>query len=160
MRINSLSRTVMILTILLITIGLTLSIRTAWADKGQHQDEHQHAAPHGGQMVDAGRYRLEIVVKKHQTIQVYMYDDNAQPMAVPVQQATLYLRLPGNQRQTLTLKAVGSGAGSYLAARADLHDAHTFDAALRIALDGEPRNLRFTYQGEHAETPHAQGRTH
>ena len=157
MYINSRSRTVMMLTILLITIGFAPGIRVARADQGQHQDEHQHAAPHGGQMVDAGHYRLEIVFKEHQTIQVYMYDDNSQPMAVPVQQATLYLRLPGNQRQTLTLEAAGSGTGSYLTTTADLHDVQSFDAALRIALDGEPRNLRFAYQEKHAETPHTQG---
>ncbi|MEE8302650.1 MAG: hypothetical protein V3S24_09475, partial [Candidatus Tectomicrobia bacterium] len=107
MHVNSLSRTVMILTILLITVGLGRGVRMAGANQHQRPDAHQHAAPNGGLMVSTGRYHLKIVVKEHQTVQVYMYDDTLQPMAVQAQQATLYLRLPGNKRQTLTLEAMG-----------------------------------------------------
>ncbi len=157
MHVKSLSRTVMILTILLITVGKGPGVRMAWANKHQRPDAHQHAAPHGGQLVSTGRYHLEIVIKEHQTVQVYIYDDSLQPMAVQAQQATLYLRLPGNKRQTLTLEARVSRTASYFTAIADLQDVHTFEAALRISLDGEPRNLRFTYRGEHIGTPHKPG---
>lgn len=146
------------LTILFLTISLVPGVRTVWADKHQHQDAHQHTAPHGGQMVTAGRYHLEVVVKEHQTVQVYLYGDNMQPVAVPTPEATLYVRLSGGKNHTLTLKAAGSDAASLWATTTDvLRDAETFEAALRVALEGEPRNIRFTYQGEHAGAPHKHG---
>lgn len=155
---NSLLRTMVRLTLLFTTVSLASGVYAVGADT--HQREHPHAAPHGGQMVTAGKHHLEIVVKDHQEVQVYLYDDNSRLIPVPVQQATLYLRLPGNKRQTLTLEAKGSGTASYLTTTADLHDVHTFDAALRIALDGEVRNLRFTYQEDDdgAQHKHAPGR--
>ena len=64
-------------------------------------------SPHGGQMVTAGTYHLELVVQEHQTVQVYLYDDALKPVTVPTPEATFYLRLPGNKNHTLTLKAVG-----------------------------------------------------
>jgi hypothetical protein len=127
----------------------------AWAQKAQSHQDHQHASPHGGQMVTAGRYHLEMVVKDPQTVQVYLYDDNLKPMALPNPEATLYLRLPGNKNHTLTLKAVGSGAESAWATTTDvLHDVQTFDAALRVTLDGEARNIRFTYKDAHGDAQH------
>jgi len=109
-------------------------------------------------MVTVGRYHLEMVVKDHQTVQVYLYDDNLKPVALPNPEATLYLRLPGNTSHTLTLKATGSGAEPSWATTTDvLRDVQTFEAALRVALEGEPRNIRFTYQGEHTGTPHTHG---
>jgi len=108
-------------------------------------------------MVNVGQYFLEIVVKNGQTVQVYLYNPFLQPLAVPAQPATLSLRLPGNKRQTLTLEAQGSGTESYWSTTADLHDVHTFEGTLRVALDGASRNLRFTYRDEHGETPSKPG---
>jgi hypothetical protein len=104
-------------------------------------------------VVTAGRYHLEMVVQEHQTLQVYLYDDHMQPVAVPTPEATLYLRLPGNKNHTLTLKAVGGGAATSWATTTDvLRDVQTFEAALRVALEGEPRNIRFTYREAHGHT--------
>ena len=70
-------------------------------------------------------------------------------------EATLYLRLPGNKNHTLTLKAAGSGAESAWATTTDvLHDVQMFDAALRVTLDGESRNIRFTYKDAHGDAQH------
>lgn len=161
MRVNSRLQTVVRLTILLITVSLVPDVRTGWADKHQPQQEHPHATPHGGQMVSAGKYHLEVVVKEHQTVQVYLYGDNLQPVAVPVPEATLYVRLPGNKNHTLTLKATGSGTASLWVTTTDvLRNVETFEAALRVALEGEPRNIRFTYQGEHGGAPHKPGQGH
>ena len=143
-------------------VGLTLvlgpmamSRHVAWAQKAQDQKDHQHASPHGGQMVTAGRYHVEMVVKDHNTVQVYLYDDNLQPVALPTPEATLYLRLPGNKNHTLTLKAAGSGAESSWATITDvLHDVQTFEAALRVTLAGEARNIRFTYKDAPGDAPH------
>lgn len=155
MHISFGSRTTIMLIVLCTTMGLASGTRMAWAAKGQHQDDHAHAAPHGGKMISAGTYHLEVVVKDQKMVQIFVYDNNSKPIEVLVQQATLYLRLPGNKRQTLTLKTMGSGPESYLAATVDLHDVHSFEAALRIALDGQPRNLRFSYHQEDAGKPHA-----
>lgn len=143
-------------------VGLTLvlgpmetSRHVAWAQKAHNQQEHQHASPHGGQMVTAGKYHLEMVVKDHKTVQVYLYDDNLKPVALPTPEATLYVRLPGNKNHTLTLKATGNGTASSWTATTDvLRDVQTFEAALRVALDGEPRNIRFTYKDEHGDAQH------
>lgn len=138
-------------------VGLTLVLgsvetrwRDAWAQKPDDQKDHQHASPHGGQVVTAGKYHLEMVVQEHQTVQVYLYDDNIKPVTVPTPEATLYLRLPGNKNHTLTLKAIGGGTATSWAATTDvLRDVPAFEAALRVALEGEPRNIRFTYKDEH-----------
>ena len=145
-----------------IVVGLTLVVgpvatrqHVAWAQKAHNQQDHQHASPHGGQMVTTGRYHVEMVVKDHKTIQVYLYDDNLKPVALPTPEATLYLRLPGNKNHTLTLKAAGSGAESSWATTTDvLHDVQTFEAALRVTLEGEARNIRFTYKDAHGDAPH------
>ena len=148
-------------------VGLTFvlgSVETrwqdAWAQKPPAQD-HQHASPHGGQIVTAGRYHLEMVVQEHQTVQVYLYDDNRKSVPVPTPEATLYLRLPGNKNHTLILKAAEGGTATSWAATTDvLRDVPAFEAALRVALEGEPRNIRFTYKDAHAhktgppESPH------
>lgn len=138
-------------------VGLTLVLGPGgprWyvsgAEQSPPQQEHQHAAPHGGQIVTAGRYHLEMVVQEHQTVQVYLYDNALQPVTVPTPEATLYLRLPGNKNHTLTLKAVGGSTATAWAATTDvLRDVPAFEAALRVALEGEPRNIRFTYKDEH-----------
>jgi hypothetical protein len=143
-----------------IVMGLTLVLgavetrwQSAWAQKTPGQQDHQHASPHGGEVVTAGKYHLELVVQEHQTVQVYLYDDALKPVPVPTPEATLYLRLPGNKNHTLTLKAAGGGpAVSSWAATTDvLRDVPAFEAALRVALEGEPRNIRFTYKDEHAD---------
>ena len=142
-----------------LVVGLTLvlgPIGPCWyvagAEKSPQQQEHQHASPHGGQVVTAGRYHLEMVVQEHQTVQVYLYDENQKPVTVPTPEATLYLRLPGNKNHTLTLKAVGGGPATSWAATTDvLRDVLAFEAALRVALAGEPRNIRFTCKDEHAD---------
>jgi hypothetical protein len=134
---------------------MALSRHVAWAQKAHNQQEHQHASPHGGQMVTAGKYHFEVLIKDHKAVQVYLYDDNLKPVALPTPEATLYLRLPGNTNHTLTLKAVGSRTESSWAVRTDiLHDVQTFDAALRVTLDGESRNIRFTYKDAHGDAPH------
>ena len=131
------------------------SCYVAWAQKAQNQQEHQHASPHGGQMVTAGKYHFEMLIKDHKAVQVYLYDDNLKPVALPTPEATLYLRLPGNKNHTLTLKAGGSSAESAWATTTDvLHDVQTFDAALRVTLDGEARNIRFTYKDAHGDAQH------
>ena len=151
-----------------IVIGLTLVVgpvaasqHVAWAQKSPDQQDHQHASPHGGEVVAAGKYHLEMVVQDHQTVQVYLYDDKLKPVALPTPEATLYLRLPGNKNYTLTLKATGSGAeASWVATTDVLRDVQMFEAALRVALDGEPRNIRFTYKDEQAATGGHTGRGH
>ncbi len=143
-------------------VGLTLvlgpmamSRHVVWAQKAHNQQEHQHASPHGGQMVTAGKYHFEVLIKDHKAVQVYLYDDNLKPVALPTPEATLYLRLPGNKNHTLTLKAAGSSAESAWATTTDvLHDVQTFDAALRVTLDGESRNIRFTYKDAHGDAQH------
>ena len=143
-------------------VGLTLvlgpmamSRYVAWAQKAHNQQEHQHASLHGGQMVTAGKYHFEMLVKDHTTVQVYLYDDNLQPVALPTPEATLYLRLPGNKNHTLTLKAAESDAESSWATTTDvLHDVQTFEAALRVTLEGESRNIRFTYKDAHGDAQH------
>jgi hypothetical protein len=134
---------------------MAMSRHVAWAQKAHNQQEHQHASPHGGQMVTAGRYHFEMLIKDHKAVQVYLYDDNLEPVAPPAPEATLYLRLPGNKNHTLTLKAGGSSAESAWATTTDvLHDVQTFDAALRVTLDGESRNIRFTYKDAHGDAQH------
>ena len=143
-------------------VGLTLvlgpletSQHVSWAQKAQDQKEHQHASPHGGQMVTAGKYHFEMLIKDHTTVQVYLYDDNLKPVALPTPEATLYLRLPGNKNHTLTLKAAESGAESSWATPTDvLHDVQTFEAALRVTLEGESRNIRFTYKDAPGDAQH------
>jgi hypothetical protein len=135
--------------------------QSAWAQKPSRQQDHHHASPHGGQMVTAGTYYLELVVQEHQTVQVYLYDDALKPVTVPTPEATLYLRLPGNKNHTLTLKAVGGETATSWAATTEvLRDASTFEAALRVALDGEPRNIRFTYKDEHTHQGGQSGAPH
>jgi hypothetical protein len=105
-------------------------------------------------VVTAGKYHLELVVQEHQTVQVYLYDDALKPVTVPTPEATLYLRLPNNKNHTLTLKAVGGDTATSWAATTDvLRDVPAFDAALRVALKGEPRNIRFTYKDEPKDQP-------
>ena len=141
---------------LMLVVGpVETSRHIARAQKAPDRQDHQHTSPHGGQMVTVGRYHLEMVVKDHQTVQVYLYDDDLQPVALPNPEATLYLRLSGNKNHTLTLKAVGSGAESSWTASTDvLHDVQTFNAALRVTLDGEARNIRFTYKDAHGDAQH------
>lgn len=132
-----------------------------WAQPAQGQKEHEHRAPHGGQMVTAGKYHLELVVQGQQTVQVYLYDDAEKPLPVPTPEVTLYLRLPGNKQHTLTLKAGGGAPATMWATNTDvLRDAPTFDAALRVTLDGETRNFRFSSKGEHTHKDGQPGAPH
>ena len=134
---------------------------SAWAQQTPDQQDHRHGAPHGGQMVTAGTYHLELVVQEHQTVQVYLYDETLKPVQVPAPEATLYLRLPGNKNHTLTLKALGGETATSWATTTDvLRDAPTFEAALRVALDGEPRNIRFTYKDDHSHKEGPSGTPH
>jgi hypothetical protein len=143
-------------------VGLTLvlgpmamSRHVAWAQQAHNQQEHQHASPHGGQMVTAGKYHFEMLIKDHKAVQVYLYDDKLKPVALPTPEVTLSLRLPGNKNHTLTLKAAGNGAESSWATTTEvLHDVQTFDAALRVTLDGESRNTRFTYKDAQGDAQH------
>lgn len=143
-------------------VGLTFVLsagetgrQVAWAQKARNQQEHQHGSPHGGQMLDAGKYHLELVVTGHQTIRVYLYDDTMQPVALPTPEATLYLRLPGNKNHTLTLTAAGSGAEASWTTTTDvLQNVPTFEGALRVTLAGDTRNIRFTYKDGHGKAPH------
>jgi hypothetical protein len=145
-----------------LVVGLTLvlgplvmSHRVAWAQKAHNQQAHQHASPHGGQMVTAGKYHVEVLLKDHKTIQIYLYDDTLHPVALPTPEATVYLRLPGNKNHTLTLHATGSGAEAFWVTTTDvLRDVQTFEAALRVTLEGETRNIRFTYKDAHGSAPH------
>lgn len=133
----------------------------AWAQPAQEQKAHQHTTPHGGQMVTAGKYHLELVVQNHQTVQVYLYDEASKPVTVPTHEATLYLRLPGNKQHTLTLSAVGGSAATAWAATTEvLRDVPTFEAAFRVALDGEARNIRFTYTTDAAHKDGQPGAPH
>ena len=150
---------------IVVSLALVLgSVETRWHDawaQKPHDQDHQHASPHGGQIVTAGRYHLEMVVQEHQTVQVYLYDDQLKPVPVPTPEATLYLRLPGNKNYTLTLKAAEGGTATSWAATTDvLRDASAFEAALRVALEGEPRNVRFTYKDEHAHKEGQAGSPH
>jgi hypothetical protein len=137
-----------------IVMSLTLALgavetrwQSAWAQHTPGQQDHHHASPHGGQVVTAGKYHLELVVQEHQTVQVYLYNEDLQPVRVPTPEATFYLRLPGNKNHTLTLKAVGGDVATSWATTTDvLREVPAFEAALRVALDGEPRNIRFTYK--------------
>jgi hypothetical protein len=98
----------------------------------------------------AGKDHLELVVQEHQTVRVYLYDESQKPVTVPAPETTLYLRLPGNNNHTLTLKAVGGETATSWATTTDiLRDVPTFEAALRVALDGEPCNIRFTDKDAH-----------
>lgn len=131
------------------------------AAQATHQSDHQHGAPHGGQVVTTGQYHLEMVVKDHKTVQVYLYDNNLQPVPLPTPEATLYLRLPGNKNHTLTLTAIGSGVDASWATTTDvLHGVPTFEAAVRVALAGEARNVRFTYKDAHQHEHGNQGGKH
>ena len=151
----------MVLSLTLILGAVETRWQRAWAQKTPDQQDHHHASPHGGQLVTAGTYHLELVVQEHQTVQVYLYDDALQPVTVPTPEATLYLRLPGNKNHTLTLKAVGGETATSWATTTDvLREAPTFEAALRVALDGEPRNIRFTYKDEHARKEGQSGAPH
>jgi len=110
---------------------------SAWAQQTPDQQDHRHGAPHGGQMVTAGTYHLELVVQEHQTVQVYLYDETLKPVQVPAPEATLYLRLPGNKNHTLTLKALGGETATSWATTTDvLRDTPTFEAALRVIRPG------------------------
>ena len=140
----------MVVSLTLVLSSMETYWQSAWAQKPPGHQDHQHGAPHGGHVVTAGKYHLELVVQEHQTVQVYLYDEKQKPVTVPAPEATLYLRLPGNKNHTLTLKAVGGETATSWATTTDvLRDAPTFEAALRVALDGEPRNIRFTYKDAH-----------
>ena len=142
----------MVMSLTLVLCSMEPYWQSAWAQKPHGHQDHQHRAPHGGQVVTAGTYHLELVVQEHQTIQVYLYDEHQKPVTVPAPEATLYLRLPGNKNHTLTLKAVGGETATSWATTTDvLRDAPTFEAALRVALDGEPRNIRFTYKDKQTQ---------
>ncbi len=154
--------TMSLLARLLCLLGVALTPwQVAWAQKPHAPQEHQHTAPHGGQMVTAGKYHLELVVQNHQTVQVYLYDETSKPTTVPTPEATLFLRLPGNKQHALTLHAVGGPAATAWAATTDvLRDVPAFEAALRVALDGEARNIRFTYKDGHAHKDGQPGAPH
>ncbi|MGE3537868.1 MAG: hypothetical protein AB7N91_10600 [Candidatus Tectimicrobiota bacterium] len=125
--------------------------QNTWAQPAHAPKEHLHEAPHGGQIATAGKYHLELVLQNHQTVQVYLYDETFKPATVPRPEATLYLRLPGNKQHTLTLTAVGGTAATAWTATTDLlRGVPAFEAALRVALEGEARNIRFVYPGGHA----------
>lgn len=132
-----------------------LGPQIAWGQKATHPQDHQHSSPHGGQVVEASKHHLELVVKDHTMIQVYLYDEQMRPVALPTPEATLYLRLPGNTNHTLTLTATGSGAEAAWTTRTDaLQHVSTFEAALRVTLAGETRNIRFMYKGAYGSAPH------
>ena len=87
MRLQSWLWTVVGLTLVLGPVAMSRHV--AWAQKAHNQQEHQHASPHGGQMVTAGKYHVEVLVKDHKTVQVYLYDDNLKPVALPTPEATV-----------------------------------------------------------------------
>ncbi|MBM3226352.1 MAG: hypothetical protein FJZ47_21525 [Candidatus Tectomicrobia bacterium] len=131
---------------IMVSMGVT-ERPSVWANKVQSQHDHQHTAPHGGQVVEASKHHLELVVQDHAIIKVYLYNEAMQPVALPTPEATLYLRLPGNKNHTLTLSATGSGTEAAWTVRTEvLQHVSAFEAALRVSLAGETRNVRFTYK--------------
>jgi hypothetical protein len=151
----------MVMSLVLVLGAVQTRWQSAWAEQTSAQQDHQHASPHGGQVVTAGKYHLELVVQEHRTVQVYLYDDTLKPVMVPTSEATLYLRLPGTKNHTLMLKAVGGETATSWATTTDvLRDAPAFEAALRVALDGELRNIRFTYKDEHTHKEGQPGAPH
>ena len=61
---------------LMLVLGpMAMRRQVAWAQKAYSQQEHQHASPHGGQMVTAGKYHFEVLIKDHKAVQVYLYDN-------------------------------------------------------------------------------------
>lgn len=138
--------------------SLVLFLGIAYAEKTHDGHEHAHKAPHGGHMLTVGNYHLEVVLQDHTLLQVYLYDAALQPLPLPTPEVTLYLRLPGNRQHTLTLQADGSGPEAAWSTQTELlREIHDFQGALRLTLDGDTKNIRFTYAADHRGSGHRHG---
>lgn len=125
------------LELLALIVGLSLG-----AAPGLGADKHDHGkrGPNGGEVVDAGPYHLELVVKG-QELSLYVQDNKHGKVAVKEAKATATVMSSGS-KATVTLAPTGdnvlTGAGKF-EAKEDLR------VLVSLALPGRPaQQARFT----------------
>jgi len=75
---------------------------------------HSHAAPNGGQIVNIGKFEVELVATREE-IRLYLTDENEKKLPSSDFAATATVLAQGNQQRTVELKPTGDNvlSGKY-----------------------------------------------
>lgn len=124
-----------------LTVALVLPV---WAHEGHDHaaTEHGHKAPHGGQVVSAHPYHVELVTQPNR-FQVYLLDDHLKPVSTTGRKGEALLQFGGKTRK-LTLHAIGNRFEGDL----DLAKVGSYVAVVSMTVDGKLVRGRFASKGE------------
>lgn len=101
---------------------------------------HSHAAPNGGQIINVGKFELELTVKG-QEINLYLTDEKEQKVDAGLFKATALVLAKGNQQKSIELLPAG---GNRLTAKYDFAIDGKFRATITlITKDSEVGKGRF-----------------
>jgi hypothetical protein len=114
---------------------LTLSPGLGFAQSG-----HAHIAPNGGQIVNIGKFEVELVATA-QEIRLYLTDEKEQKVDAGPFSATASVLARGNQQRTVELSSAG---GNLLSAKYDFPVEGKFRATVTLkSKDGDVGRGRF-----------------
>ena len=95
---------------------------------GFAQGGHSHAAPNGGQIVNIGKFEVELVATA-QEIRLYLTDEKEQKVDAASFRATAAVLAKGNQQSTVELSSTG---GDLLSAKYDFPVEGKFRATITL----------------------------
>lgn len=107
---------------------------------------HTHTAPHGGDIVEVAEHHIEFKADSTGLIAVWVMDAKQKTIAPPAG-ASVTLIGKGGSQVTLPLQA--EAAAQRLVAHFDAAKYASFQAIVKLPVDGKPRTLRFRYPGHH-----------
>jgi hypothetical protein len=128
-----------------VAVGLGFSLGLFGATTASAQGvAHTHTAPHGGEISEVAGHHVEFKADSSGFIRVWVMDAK-QKLLTPPAGATVTLIGSAGFQVTLPLD-VQAGA-KQLTARFDRQKFSSFQAIVKIPLEGKPHNLRFRYPG-------------
>lgn len=124
--------------------GLTFGLSAVlWA---QTPGGHAHAAPHGGEVVEAAKHHVEFKADSSGAIAVWLLDAQRKPVAPP-SGGKVTLIPAGGEQLTLPLKV--DVKARQLVAQFDPQKLRTFQAVVSLPIEGKRLNFRFQYPAGH-----------
>ena len=105
---------------------------------------HAHAAPHGGEVVEAAGHHVEFKVDPSGALWVWLLDAQEKPIA-PVAGGRVTLIPEGPEGEQVTLPLQVDSANQRLATQFEATKFKAFEAVVSLPVEGRRHNFRFHY---------------
>ena len=105
---------------------------------------HAHAAPHGGEVVEAAGHHVEFKVDPSGALWVWLLDAQEKPIA-PVAGGRVTLIPEGPEGEQVTLRLQVDSANQRLATQFEATKFKAFEAVVSLPVEGRRHNFRFHY---------------